>query len=194
MPTEDYSNTLRTSRIRQHAISVGSSKQGNPVSASLFLSRTLGTIPIKIKNSSGVTTTGIAKPKEPTQSTNPTEDVAPTNPTQPTEVVGPTGPPELVSFVFSGSDYGTSELCPDSQTRIRTFTATFNKQIISCYNEFLFSTFEIGFEVSGNTATIVIPKGIEGQCTEPGDVTVPLTLVVDEIYNIPATLVIPANT
>jgi len=170
MPTEDYTNTLRTSRIRQHAISVGSSKQGNPVSASLFLSRTLGGIPIKIKNSSGVTTTGIAEPEEPT------------------------GPPELVSFIFSGSDYGTSEICPGRQTRIRTFTATFNKQIISCYNELLFSAFEIGFEVSGNTATIVVPKGIEGECTEPVDITVPLTLVVDEIYNIPANLVIPANT
>lgn len=171
MPTEDYSNTLRTSRIRQHALSVGSSKQGNPVSASLFLSRTLGGIPIKIKNSSGVTTTGIAEPEEPT------------------------GPPELVSFIFSGSDYETSEICPeDRQTRIRIFTATFNKQITSCYNELFLNVFDIGFEVSGNTATMVVPKGTEGQCTAPVDITLPLTLVVDEIYNIPATLVIPANT
>jgi hypothetical protein len=104
-------------------------KAGNEVSPSLFLSKKLGGIPIKIKNSSGVTTTG-------------TSSV-------------PTGPPVLVSLTYTGSNYMPCPKDPNSGRRSMTMTiiATFNKPIVSL------SANPVGnFTVNGNTATVVVPN------------------------------------
>jgi hypothetical protein len=54
MPTTDDSNTTRIARVRQAAISVGVSKAGNSRSSSMHMARVLGGVPIKIKNSAGL--------------------------------------------------------------------------------------------------------------------------------------------
>lgn len=54
MPTEDYSNKTRISRIRENVLYIGRTKAGNTVTSSVYTSRALGDVPIKIKNSSGV--------------------------------------------------------------------------------------------------------------------------------------------
>jgi len=129
MPTEDYSNKIRISRIRQNALYLGRSKAGNPVSSSLATERRLGDVPIKIKNSSGISI------------------VNRTN--------SPSGPPELLSLTYNGTDY-QSPCNGDSNRRsmIMTIVATFNRPVISVSASPVGS-----FTVNGNVATVVVPRG-----------------------------------
>lgn len=102
MPTSDYSNTTRTARIRQAAISVGVSKIGNSTSSSMHMARVLGGVPIKIKNSAGLSLNNVPvdtsgkpliskKPVNPKDLVNPKDPVKPKDPPkelQPEEALG----------------------------------------------------------------------------------------------------------
>jgi hypothetical protein len=131
MPTEDYSITTRISRIRQNAIYLGRSKSGNSVSSSLATQRHLGDVPIKIKNSSGISIVNRAI----------------------------SNPPELLSLTYTGSDY-QSPCNGDNarQSMIMTIVATFNRPVISVRDATSGSS--VGaFTVNGNVATVVLPRG-----------------------------------
>jgi hypothetical protein len=164
MPTEDYSNKTRISRIRQDTLSLGRSKAGNSVSSSLATERHLGDVPIKIKNSSGISIVNraISTPNF-------------------------SGPPVLLSLTYTGSDY-QSPCKNDSarQSMIMTIVATFNRPVISVTDTTVGS-----FTVNGNVATVVVPRD---RCTDSTNLTVTTTFIVDGIYTVTGSLLIPANT
>jgi hypothetical protein len=130
MPTEDYSNKTRISRIRENVVYLGKSKAGNSVSSSAYTSRALGDVPIKIKNSSGISIVN--------RSTD------------------SSGPPTLLSLTYAGSNYISP--CNGSNTRssmTMTITARFNRPIISASS----SNPPLNFTINGNTATVILPNG-----------------------------------
>jgi hypothetical protein len=164
MPTEDYSNKTRISRIRENVLYLGKTKVGKPVSISEYSSRALGDVPIKVKNSSGMNLVN--------RSSN----------------TG--GPPTLVSLTYAGSNYITCSNDPTRQSMTMTITARFNRPIISVSAP-SGATTVFNFTVSGNTATIAIPST---RCADPNDSSIPIVFTVDGIYTVNGTLFIPANT
>ena len=109
MPTTDDSNTTRIARVRQTVISIGVSKAGNSVSSSTYTSRAQGNVPIKVKNSSGISVINL-----------------PPN-------TG--GLPILLSLTYVGSNYTACGDDIERQSMTMTITATFNRPIISAATE-----------------------------------------------------------
>lgn len=140
MPTEDHSNKTRISRIRETVVSLGKSKAGNSISSSAYSSRALGDVPIKIKNSSGISVVNRSSNTSNSSNTS--------------------GPPTLLSLTYVGSNYISG--CNGNSSRssmTMTITATFNRPIISL------SAGAVGnFTINGNIATVIVPNG--GRCTD----------------------------